>query len=165
MYLGTNDLANLSEAGFARLTNVMDRLNDIANGINRLGKSAEVIGPSRYEAICKELNFASDSIDDIPNRDALRVLLTRVEADAAAKRKSTGPGTNGTATIAEARGQLLQAARKAAENRRSGWPAALGEVIARASDGKLSLDALKNLTDADVASVQAVITKIEEGVH
>src|SRR4029453_17680846 len=116
-YLGTNDLANLSEASFARLTNVMERLNDIANGINRLGRAAEVIGPSRYEAICKELNFASDSIGDIPNRDALRVLLTRVEAEAAARQDGAGAATNGTATIAEARGRLLQAARKAAENR------------------------------------------------
>ncbi len=164
-YLGTNDLANLSEVGFARLTNGMERLNDIANGINRLGRAAEAVGPSRYEAICKELNFASDSIDDIPNRDALRVLLTRVEAEAAARQESAGAATNGTATISEARGRLLQAARKAAENRRSGWPAALGEVIAHASDGKLSLDALKNLTDADVAGVQAAITKIEGGVH
>lgn len=164
-YLGTNQLADLSELGFARLTSVMERLNDIANGINRLGRAAEIVGPSRYEAICKELNFASDSIDDIPNRDVLRVLLTRVEAEAAARQKGTDPGTNGTATIAEARGRLLQAARKAAENRRSGWPAALGEVITRASDGKLTLDALKNLTDADVAGVQAAITKIEGGVH
>ncbi|MGH9631988.1 MAG: Rad52/Rad22 family DNA repair protein [Bryobacteraceae bacterium] len=164
-YLGTNDLANLSELGFARLTNLMERLNDIANGINRLGKAAEVVGPSRYEAICKELNFASDSIDDIPDRNALRVLLTRVEVEAAAKQKSTDPGANGTATIAEARGRLLQAARKAAENRRSGWPASLGEVIARASEGKLSLDGLKDLSDADVPLIQAATTKIEGGVH
>jgi len=164
-YLGTDDLANLSEAGFARLTNVMERLNDIAHGIKRLGKAAEVVGPSRYEAICKELNFASDSIDDIPDRNALRVLLTRVEAEAAAKQKNSSAGSDGGAGIAEARGRLLQAARKAAENRRSGWPASLGEVIARGSDGNLSLDALKNLTDADVAGVQAAIRKIEGGEH
>jgi hypothetical protein len=88
-----------------------------------------------------------------------------VEAEAAARQDGAGAATSGTAKIAEARGRLLQAARKAAENRQSGWPAALGEVIARASDGKLSLDALKNLTDADVAGVQAAITKMEGGAH
>ena len=88
-----------------------------------------------------------------------------MEAEAAARQKGANAATNGTVTIAEARGRLLQAARKAAENPQSGWPAALGEVIARASDGKLSLDSLKNLTDVDVAGVQAAITKIEEGVH
>jgi hypothetical protein len=164
-YLGTNDLTNLPDAGFARLTNVMERLNDIANGIKRLGKAAEVVGPAQYEAICKEMNLASDSIDDIPNRDVLRVLLTRVEAAAAAKQNGARSGTNGTTSISEARGRLLLAARKAAENRRSGWPAKLGEIVAQASDGKISLESLKTLTDADVAVVEAAIARIERGTH
>jgi hypothetical protein len=75
------------------------------------------VGEARYSAICRELNFASESVDDIPNRGALKLLLARVEAEAAQK---GGNGAQGSPTIGigDARGQLLQAARKSAERDR-----------------------------------------------
>ena len=41
----------------------------------------------------------------------------------------------------------------------------LGEVIVKASDGRLSLDSLKDLTDAEVPIVKAAISVLEGCVH
>jgi hypothetical protein len=68
--------------GFAKLTIVFEKLTDVAKGIDRLRKAAAAIGEQRYTAICREMNLASESIDDIPDRDALKNLLARVEAEA-----------------------------------------------------------------------------------
>jgi hypothetical protein len=78
-YAGVTDP---SKAGYAKLTTVLERLTDIAKGIERLRAASSVIGETEYAAICSELNLPSDSIDDIPNRETLRVLLDRVEAAA-----------------------------------------------------------------------------------
>jgi CRISPR/Cas system type I-B associated protein Csh2 (Cas7 group RAMP superfamily) len=79
-------------------------------------------------------------------------LLELTEADAAG---DAGNG-NSARNIAEARGRLLQAARKAADKTRK----RLADIITEASDGKLSLDSLKNLTDADVPLVEAASSRI-----
>ena len=140
--------------GFAKVTAVFERLTDLGNGIDRLKRAVAVIGESRYSAICRELNFASESIDDIPNRDALKTLLTRIEAEAV--ETSSAGASAPTVSIADARGRLLQAARKTAERTRK----RLADVIAEASDGKLSLDGLKNLTDADVSLVATAMSRM-----
>lgn len=140
--------------GFAKVTAVFERLTDLGNGIDRLKRAVAVIGESRYSAICRELNFASESIDDIPNRDALKTLLTRIEAEAV--ETSSAGASAPTLSIADARGRLLQAARKTAERTRK----RLADVIAEASDGKLSLDGLKNLTDADVSLVATAMSRM-----
>ena len=141
-----------AKVGFAKLTIVFEKLTDIANGVDRLQKAAAAIGEQRYAAICREMNFASDSIDDIPDRDALKKLLGRTEAEAAG---SAGDG-NSAVDIAKARGRLLQAARKASDKTRK----RLADIITEASDGKLSLDSLKNLKDADVPLVEAASLRI-----
>lgn len=147
--------AEPENVGHAKLTMLFEKLTDIGNGIDRVQRAAAVVGDARYSVICRELNFASESIDDIPNRDALKVLLTRVEAEAGEK---SGNGAHGSPTIGigDVRGQLLQAARKLAE--RTGKR--LADVIAEASDGKLTLDGLKNLTDADVPVVSAATSRM-----
>jgi hypothetical protein len=81
-----------------------------------------------------------------------------VEAEATG-RNDAGSAGRSAASIAEARGRLLQAARKAADRSRK----RLADVIAEASDGKLSLEGLKNLTEADVALVRATIARIGGG--
>jgi hypothetical protein len=136
------------------VTAVFERLTDIGHGIDRLQRAVAVIGESRYSAICRELNFASDTIDDIPNRNGLKALLSRVEAETV--QASGGAPKAPAMTIADARGRLLQAARKTAERTRK----RLADVIAEASDGKLSLDGLKNLTDADVSLVAAAMSRM-----
>jgi hypothetical protein len=146
------------KVGFAKLTLVLDKVTDIGNGIDRLRRAAGVIGNTHYSALCRELGLASEAIDDIPDRETLKALLERAEAEAT---RTNGSGSAGSTavSIVKARGRLLQAARKAADrNRRR-----LADVIAEASDGKLSLEELKNLTDADVVLVTAATKRIGGG--
>lgn len=147
--------AEPEKVGHAKLTTVFEKLTDIGNGVDRLRQAAAAVGEARYSIICRDLNFASESIDDIPDRDALKLLLVRVEGEAAGKNGNSTPGTAASA-IADARGHLLQAARKMAERTSK----RLADVIVEASDGKLTLDGLKNLTDADVSLVAAAIARL-----
>ncbi len=160
VYGGVSDPTRL---GFAKLTTVCEKLNDLANGVTRLKKAQVALGPERYAEICRRLELASDSLDDIPNRQVLRQLLN--EAESAGANDGANPARNptGSGRIGESRGRLLQTARKAAENPRSGWPRKLGEVILRASGGMLTLENLKDLTDADAAAVDACVSVIESG--
>jgi hypothetical protein len=147
--------AEPDKVGHAKLTMMFEKLTDLGNGIDRLQRAAAIVGDARYAIICRELNLASESIDDIPDRDALKLLLGRVEAEAAGK---NGDDAHGTAIpIADARGRLLRAARKMAD--RTGKR--LADVISEASDGSLTLDGLKNLTDSDVPLVSAAIARTE----
>jgi len=139
------------------LDTLLQKLSDIGNGIDRLRKAAGAIGETQYSLICQELKLGSESINDIPDRDTLQRLLTRVEAEAAGKNGNGRSPLKGT--IGDARGRLLQAARRLAE--RTGKRFA--DVIAEASDGKLSLDGLRDLTDADVALVSAATARMAEG--
>ena len=147
--------ADPEKIGHAKLTIVFEKLSDIGNGVDRVRRAAAVLGDAQYSVICRELNFASESIDDIPNRDALKTLLLRVEAEAAGKNGSSGTSALAV-SISDARGLFLQAARKAADKTRK----RLADIIAEASDGKLSLDGLKSLTDADVPLVAAATARI-----
>jgi hypothetical protein len=148
-----------SKVGFAKLTIVFEKLSDLANGVHRLRTASSKLAEGRYATICRELNFASDSLDDIPDRDGLCALLKRVEAEAAAATVNTAPPqTKGT--IEELRGKLLQAARKVAYHGRPGWPAKFADVIAHATDGKVTLERLKDLTDADSHTIQVALQKL-----
>ncbi len=141
--------------GHAKLTIVFEKLTDIGNGIDRLRRAAATVGDSRYAAICRELNLASESIDDIPDRDALKLLLARLEAEVTGKNGSHTQGAPAM-PIGDARGRLLQAARKMADKTGK----RLADVISEASDGRLTLDGLKNLTDSDVALVSAATARM-----
>jgi hypothetical protein len=154
-YAGVTDPGRV---GFAKLTLVLEKLTDIGNGVDRLRKAASLVGDSRYSALCRELGLASEAIDDIPDRDTLKTLLARVEAEAVGT-DGMGNGSSSAPGIGDARGRLLQAARKAADRRRK----RLADVIAEASEGRLSLEGLKNLTDADFALVTATTARIEGG--
>ena len=80
-YAGVNDV---SKIGFAKLTLVLDKLTDLARGIERLRIALNKLADGRFAAICSEMSLASDSLDDIPNREVLKLLLSRVEREAAA---------------------------------------------------------------------------------
>jgi hypothetical protein len=148
-----------SKIGFAKLTTVFDKLTDMGKGVERLRAASSKLGDGRYATICGELHLASDSLDDIPDRDGLCALLKQVEAE-------VGTETTGTTqqqvhgSIAELRGKLLQAARKVADNGRTGWPAKFGDVIAHATDGKVTLERLKSLTDADAPVLEEALKKL-----
>ena len=151
-------VTDASKIGFAKLSIVFDKLSDLANGVSRLRTASSKLVEGRYATICRELNFASDSLDDIPDRDGLCALLKRVETEAAATKVDTAPRqTNGR--VEELRGKLLQAARKVADSGRPGWPAKFADVIAYATDGKVTLERLKELTDDDAPVIQAALQK------
>ena len=136
------------------LNTLIEKFTDIGNGVDRLRRAAAVVGQAQYSRICRELNFVSESIDDIPDRDELQRLLARVEADS--KRNNGHAPAASIRRIGDARGRLLQAARQLAEKtgRR------LADIIAEASEGKLSLDGLRDLTDADVPLVSAAVSRM-----
>ena len=148
-----------SKIGFAKLTTVFEKLTDLAKGIERLRTASTKLPDGRYAAICRELRFASDSVDDIPDREALCALLKRVEAEAAATRTDAAQQPVNR-SIEELRGKLLQAARKVADSGRAGWPAKFGDVIAKATDGKVTLEQLKNLAEADAPVIEAALSKL-----
>ena len=111
--------AEPEKVGHAKLTLLFEKLTDIGNGIDRVQRAAAVVGEARYSAICRELNFASESMDDIPNRDALKLLLTRVEAEAAEK---SGNG----AQAARRQASVMRAA--SCFKRRESWPSGQASV-------------------------------------
>jgi hypothetical protein len=152
-------VTDASKIGFAKLTTVFEKLTDLANGIERLRTASAKLPNGRYAAICRELDFASDSVDDIPDREGLCALLKGVEAEVAmARTGATQQQANGS--ISELRGKLLQEARKVADSGRVGWPAKFGDVIAHATDGKVTLEQLKSLTEADALVIEAALSKL-----
>lgn len=152
-YGGTTDLKRL---GYAKLTLVMDKLTDLSRGIERLVAGKATLGDAAYSALCRDLNLASESIDDIPDRDTLRDLVERVEEQARTK-APTAAASPASGRIAEARGRLLQAARKQADRTRR----RLADVIEQASVGTLTLEGLKDLTDANVPEVEAAAARLQ----
>ena len=79
----------------AHLTSVMEKLTDLARGVRRLKAAVEKAGDSAYASVCRELNLASQSIDDIPNREVLRQLVQRMEtaARSAGTERPAGSGS------------------------------------------------------------------------
>ncbi|MCZ2078690.1 MAG: hypothetical protein LC130_27305 [Bryobacterales bacterium] len=164
----------------AKLTSVMERLTDLARGVRRLRVATEQAGAGVYSRLCQDLNLASDSVDDIPNREVLRELVNRMEAAARSVNSQAGDragavtpgasGTNGTGNgssaqpsngssgdgIAQLRDRLLVEARRVSTARRKG----IGEVIAVASKGAFTFADLTKLTDADIAQVEAALEEL-----
>jgi len=67
----------------AKLTDVFARLQDLARGVERLRLATAKVGDARFSALCRGLNLASESIDDIPDRRTLRHLVETLEAERA----------------------------------------------------------------------------------
>jgi hypothetical protein len=136
------------------LNTLFEKFTDIGNGVDRLRRAAASVGEAQYSRICRELNVAGASINDIPDRDALQRLVARVEADSKGKNGDAPPAS--MRSIGDARGRLLHAARQLADKtgRR------LADIIAETSEGKLSLDGLRDLTDADIPLLSAATARM-----
>jgi hypothetical protein len=65
----------------AKLTEVFARLQDLSRGVERLRAAASKAGDDRYSALCRELNLATESVDDIPDRRMLRRLVEALERE------------------------------------------------------------------------------------
>jgi hypothetical protein len=65
----------------AKLTMAFEKLQDTARGVDRLRIAVAKAGEQRYSALCRELNLASELIDDIPDRAILRNLIRTLEGE------------------------------------------------------------------------------------
>ncbi len=165
----------------AEMTSLMEKLTDLARGVQRLRSAMERAGVGVYARLCQELNLASDAIDDIPSREVLRELVNRMEAAAAETEggdgrgasEATTPGPNGSSRsadgdcapasnggtgngIGQLRERLLLEARRVSTARRKG----IGDVIALASKGTFGFADLTKLTDADADKVEAALAEL-----
>jgi hypothetical protein len=138
----------------AKLSMVFEKLQDLVRGVERLQTAIGKCGVQRYSALCRELNLAGESLDDVPDRATLRRLVQTLEAEAASNQSSES--TEGPADVGKLRGLLLQeAARVSGATHRT-----LGDVVQEATDGAFTLATLKSLGAADVAKVQTALRKL-----
>src|SRR5438105_1729150 len=123
----------------AKLTAAFEKLQDMARGIERLRAAVTKAGDQRYSAVCRELNLASESIDDIPDRTVLRRLVETLEGERGSTQTanvtSNGPAGDGsqrdTANLSELRGRLLREAKRVSGA--TGQP--LAAVVNQAANG------------------------------
>jgi hypothetical protein len=137
----------------AKLTDVFARLQDLGRGVERLHAAASKAGHGRHSALCRDLNLAGESVDDIPDRRTLRRLVEVLEAETAASGERAGTAVD----LAAVRGRLLhEAARVSSVTKET-----LAEVIRRASKGAFTLATLKSLGVADIAAVRSAVSELE----
>ena len=147
----------------AKLTAAFEKLQDMARGVERLRAAVAKAGDQRYSALCRELNLASESIDDIPDRTVLRRLVETLEGGSTQTPNGTSNGAAGngsqrdTAGLSELRGRLLREA-----NRVSGATGrSLAVVINQAANGTFTFANLRTLGAADIGKVQTALTELE----
>jgi hypothetical protein len=124
---------------------VASKLEDTLRGVERLRRATAIVGQQRYSELCRELKFASDALDDIPDRNALRRLIETLEKEAGAtaiRQSSSSSAANGSEMAApwsptaakaltEARSQLLAEAQRVARLK----PMKVSDVVDRAAPG------------------------------
>ena len=163
-------VANVDAPGkirdMAKLTMIFEKLQDLARGVERLRAAVAKAGEQRYSILCREMNLASESIDDIPDRATLRQILQILEAEAGVneshptQHSGGAPGNapaNGQNDLGELRGRLLrEAARVSGPMNRT-----LGDVIQEAAKGAFTLATLRTLGDSDASKVEAALRELE----
>ncbi len=149
----------------AKLTAAFEKLQDMARGVERLRAAVTKAGDQRYSAVCRELNLASQSIDDIPDRTVLRRLVETLEGESRPTQSSNGMSTgavgngnqSGAASLSELRGRLLHEANRVSSAARR----PLADVINEAAKGTFNFASLKTLGDADIGKVLAALTELQ----
>src|ERR1039458_1790225 len=79
-----------------KLTAAFEKLQDMARGVERLREAVAKAGDQRYSALCRELNLASESIDDVPDRTVLRRLVETLEGESGSLQPPNGTSNGGT---------------------------------------------------------------------
>jgi hypothetical protein len=109
------------------------------------------------------LNFASDHLDDIPDREALRKAVEILEAEAVAKTASaTAKGATGSGSaqapnpptaqeLGETRFALITEAQRVARLRKM----KVAEVVNRAAEGAFTYEQIKQLTVGYIPGMKA----------
>jgi hypothetical protein len=150
------------------------KLDDTVRGIERLRAATAIVGQAKCSEVCRSLKFPGDSLDDIPDRAALRKLIEALEKEAGATpmrpdgdgtgqvigdgQVARGPGRPDQSfapremkSLGEARGRLLREAQRV--SRLKGLK--LAEVIDRAAKGAFRFTDLQKLTPNAVPAIRA----------
>jgi hypothetical protein len=149
----------------AKLTAAFEKLQDMGRGVERLRAVVAKAGDQRYSALCRELNLASESIDDIPDRTVLRRLVETLESESGSTQTlngtATGAAGNGsqrdTTSLSELRGRLLREANRVSGT--TGRP--LAAVINQAANGTFTFGNLRTLGATDIGKVQTALTELQ----
>ncbi len=149
----------------AKLTAALEKLQDTSRGVERLRAAIAKAGDQRYSALCRELNLASESVDDIPDRTVLRRLVETLEGEGGSARTPNGTSNGaagntpqgGDAGLSELRGRLLREANRVSSA--TGRP--LAAVINQAANGTFTFANLRTLGAADMGKVQTALTEIQ----
>jgi hypothetical protein len=80
--MGIAQVDEFGKVPLALLAVVAAKLDDTLRGVERLRAATAVVGQQRYTQLCRGLNFPSDALDDIPNREALRKAVETLEQEA-----------------------------------------------------------------------------------
>ena len=137
---------------------VAKKLKDMLRGVERLRAAIAIVGQARYSQLCQELKFASDHLDDIPDREALRKAVEILEAEAVRKTANvnpTSPANEATGSssaqasnpltakeLGETRYALIKEAQRVAGLRKM----KVAEVVNRAAKGAFTYEGIKKLT-------------------
>ena len=160
-----DDLTKIRDT--AKLTMVFEKLQDLGRGVERLKAAAAKIGENRYSSLCREMGLASNSIDDIPDRETLRRLLQMLEAELGLDQTKTAKDNGSVDAHARAqdgsdlstlRGRLLREAARVT----GATNLTLGDVIQEAATGAFNLATLKALGAADIGKMEAALRKLEQ---
>ena len=150
----------------AKLTAALEKLQDTSRGVERLRAAIAKAGDQRYSALCRDLNLASESIDDIPDRTVLRRLVETLEGERISTQTPNG-ASNGaagsgsqrdTTSLSELRGRLLREANRVS----SVTGQSLAAVINQAANGTFTFANLRTLGAADISNVQTALTELQK---
>jgi hypothetical protein len=143
------------------------KFEDTYRGVERLRAAIAIVGQARYSQLCKELNFASDHLDDIPDREALRKAVETLEAEAVRKTANVSPPStaNGATGSSSAQASNLPTAKELGETRYALIKEAqrvaglrkmkLAEVVDKAAKGAFTYEKIKQLTPDYIPAMKA----------
>ena len=148
---------------------VAKKLEDTLNGVERLRSAIAIVGQARYSQLCQELNFASDHLDDIPDREALRKAVETLEAEAVRKAANGSPGSTGSSNapasdpptakeLGETRYALIKEAQRVAGLRKM----KVAEVVDRAAKGAFTYEKIKELTPDHIPAMKAATERLRK---
>ncbi len=143
------------------LSAVSLKLEDTLRGVERMRTATGVVGQQTLTQLCREMNLAGDSVDDIPDRRVLRQLIETLERAAGtiqasangnghhreSTRRQTGTNRN---PVGAARADLIREAQRVGRLR----GLRVSDVIDRAARGAFRFAELQRLT---VQSLPALV--------
>jgi hypothetical protein len=146
----TDGVDDIRDAGLLGAMSL--KLEDTLRGVERLRAATGVVGQTAFSQVCRELNLAGDSLDDIPDRRTLRQLVETLEkaagaiqaaSNANAHHRESARRQNGTNRnpVGTARTNLIREAQRVGRLRGM----RVSDVIDRAAKGAFRFTELQRL--------------------